>query len=103
MAEYSLEYGMGWYDFSIRKVSETLEPGMYVPCICEGFGFVAIAKDLKGNIGLIWDLPEEPNNFLFADFELNSNNLKADNPVLIDYFQRHNIPYSKVDQIKLEI
>lgn len=35
-------------DFDIDEVLDSLQPGYYKPYICEGFGFIAIGKDEKG-------------------------------------------------------
>lgn len=45
MAEHSKEYDCDFADFSIKEIFENLEEDHYKPEICEGFGFVAIAKD----------------------------------------------------------
>lgn len=37
-------------DFDILEVASGLAPEHYTPIICEGFGFVAIAKDENDNI-----------------------------------------------------
>lgn len=37
-------------DFDILDVAEALPSEHYTPIICEGFGFIAIAKDAAGNI-----------------------------------------------------
>ena len=37
-------------DFDILEVAQTLEPDHYATYICEGYGFIAIAKDEHGNI-----------------------------------------------------
>jgi hypothetical protein len=46
------------YDFDILEEANKLEPNSYVSMICEGFGFVAIAKDETGEVLLAlkdWD------------------------------------------------
>ena len=40
------------YDFDILEIAETLPPNHYTSIICEGYGFIAIAKDGKGDIML---------------------------------------------------
>jgi len=45
-------------DFDILEEADKLEPNSYIPMICEGFGFSAIAKDGTGEILLAvrdWD------------------------------------------------
>jgi len=57
MAEFSKQWAekndpeMPW-DFDILEIADTLEPNYYYPYICEGFGFIAIAKDGNGDIVL---------------------------------------------------
>lgn len=36
-------------DFDIDELAEQLENNHYFPYICEGFGFIAIGKDMVGN------------------------------------------------------
>lgn len=38
------------HDFDILEIAEELENGEYTEIICEGFGFLAIAKDEAGEI-----------------------------------------------------
>lgn len=40
------------FDFDIEEVANTLEPNHYTPIICEGFGFIAIGKDVNNNVML---------------------------------------------------
>ena len=55
MAEFSKQWAekqdpeFPW-DFDITEIIETLEPNHYISIICEGYGFVAIAKDKDQNI-----------------------------------------------------
>jgi len=37
-------------DFDIIEVAAELQPEHYASVICEGFGFIAIGKDVLGNI-----------------------------------------------------
>jgi hypothetical protein len=53
MAEYSKQYCDIWdprmhWDFDIEVLAKDLVNGNYYPIICEGFGFLAIAKDDEG-------------------------------------------------------
>jgi hypothetical protein len=53
MAEFSKQYcemnNMGFEgDFDILEEFDTLSIGYYKSIICEGFGFVALAKDVNG-------------------------------------------------------
>ncbi len=43
-------------DIDVRKIAETLEPGTYVPVLCEGCGMNAVGKDENGQV--IVHLPE---------------------------------------------
>jgi hypothetical protein len=63
MAEFSKQWceinypGMSG-DFDILEEANKLNPNNYIPMICEGYGFVAIAKDETGEILLAlkdWD------------------------------------------------
>jgi len=38
------------HDFDILEVANSLEPNHYIPYICEGYGFIAIAKSENGEI-----------------------------------------------------
>lgn len=40
------------HDFDIEDIVKKLEPGYYRSEICEGFGFIAIAKEETGDISL---------------------------------------------------
>ena len=57
MAEFSKQWAekndpeMPW-DFDILEIADTLEPNYYSSYICEGYGFIAIAKDGNGDIML---------------------------------------------------
>lgn len=48
MADYSTEFDDAIGDFSIKEEFANLEPGNYVPCMCEGFGFSYLKKDIDG-------------------------------------------------------
>ena len=54
MAEFSKQYvesysqDMNW-DFDLEKEFTNISGGEYLPMICEGFGFVAISKQLDGS------------------------------------------------------
>jgi hypothetical protein len=56
MAEFSKQYcelHMPEFlpgDFDICEIANGMDPNYYVSHICEGFGFVAIAKNDKGDI-----------------------------------------------------
>ena len=39
-------------DFDINEIADKLEPGYVLGAICEGFGFIAIGKDLDGEVML---------------------------------------------------
>lgn len=57
MAEFSKQWAekndpeMPW-DFDILEIADELEPNHYSSYICEGYGFIAIAKDGNGDIML---------------------------------------------------
>jgi hypothetical protein len=55
MAEFSKQYCENHdpefpHDFDILEIAEGLENEFYTPIICEGYGFLAIGKDEKGEI-----------------------------------------------------
>lgn len=60
MAEFSKQYiqnfesELGKWDFDIEEIANGLEPEFYTPIICEGLGFVAIGKDIKGGVILAY-------------------------------------------------
>ena len=37
-------------DFDVLEIANTLNAGYYIPQICEGYGFIGIAKDDSSNI-----------------------------------------------------
>jgi hypothetical protein len=55
MAEFSKQYIQNYmpefekWDFDIDEEFDNLQPGEYIPLICEGFGFVGIEKQLDGS------------------------------------------------------
>lgn len=69
MAEFSKEYcierNMGFEgDFSIKEIFENLEKDDYIGIICEGYGFMAIARNKENqcllayrddDFDIIWD------------------------------------------------
>jgi hypothetical protein len=46
-------------DFDILAEAEKLPVDHYIPHICEGYGFIAIGKDLDGNINLAFHVYEK--------------------------------------------
>lgn len=65
MAEFSKQWveqndpeGIKW-DFDILEIAESLQNEHYTSMICEGFGFIAIAKDEYGCIHLAFRNEEE--------------------------------------------
>lgn len=49
MANYSKEFNEELGDFSILDEFDRLEPNQKVNTMCEGFGFVALSKNLNGD------------------------------------------------------
>lgn len=55
MAEFSKQYcenqehDFAW-DFDILEISKNILAEHYVPCICEGYGFIAIGKNESDEI-----------------------------------------------------
>lgn len=68
MAEFSKQYietpnsEFDIWDFDILEIAETLEPEHYTPIICEGFGFIAIGKNEKGEIILAYPKGFDPDS-----------------------------------------
>ena len=57
MAEFSKQWAEKHdpefgYDFDILEIADNLEPNHYISIICEGYGFIAIAKDGNGDLML---------------------------------------------------
>ncbi len=58
MAEFSKQWVLKqdpqstMWDFDILEIANSLSNEYYTPQICEGFGFIAIAKDEYGGINL---------------------------------------------------
>ena len=60
MADFSKQYcktnNMGFEgDFDILEEASKIENNHYMPLICEGYGFISIAKDEYGEIHLGFD------------------------------------------------
>ena len=55
MADFSKQYHdlglIDWYDFDLMDEFNRCKDGYYVPCICEGFGSIAVMND-KGTLKL---------------------------------------------------
>jgi hypothetical protein len=90
MAEFSKQYCEIWdhdfpHDFDVYEIAKELEAGNYQSIICEGFGFVAIAKDKNEQIlvafqddeedELIW---QEFDSFMSSQYTLLEEHLKID-------------------------
>lgn len=72
MAEFSKQYCDVWdhgfpYDFDVYEIAKNIDSGNYYPIICEGFGFVAIAKDKNEQI-LVGFQDDEENRIVWQDF-----------------------------------
>ena len=66
MASYSKQYvdqnNFGIEpDFDILEEANNIQNGYYLPLICEGFGFLAVAKDENGEILLAFQEKETDN------------------------------------------
>lgn len=81
MAEFSKEYCQIQdpefpYNFSVEEIAKDLYKGNYYPIICEGFGFVAIAKDINEQILLAFKGEEDIlvwqdfDNFMSGQFKM---------------------------------
>ena len=46
------------YDFDIEEIADELDPGYMNNAICEGFGFIAIAKDDDNRILLAFPVED---------------------------------------------
>lgn len=73
MADYSKQWveqndpgGMNW-DFDILEIASNLKPEHYTSIICEGYGFIAIAKDEHGAIHLALR-NEEEGGIIWVDY-----------------------------------
>ena len=65
MADYSKQWvdtatkgDLPW-SFDILDEASRIEPGYYLPIICEGYGFIAISKDNHGEIFLAFEDVED--------------------------------------------
>ena len=72
MAEFSKQYCEVWdhgfpYDFDVFEIAKDLVKGNYYPIICEGFGFVAIAKDRNEQILVAFQ--DEEDRIVWQDFD----------------------------------
>ena len=73
MAEFSKQYCDVWdrgfpHDFDVFEIAKDLVKGNYYPIICEGFGFIAIAKDRNEQI-LVAFQDDEQNRLVWQDFD----------------------------------
>jgi len=94
MAEFSKQYCDVWdrgfpHDFDVFEIAKDLIKGNYYPIICEGFGFVAIAKDRNEQIlaafqgeedTLVW---QDFDNFMTSQYKLleEETKMEQDNKV----------------------
>lgn len=74
MADFSKQYcenvGMEFPgDFDILEVAERITPGYYLPLICEGYGFIAISKELNGKITLAFPSEGECDEVHWENYE----------------------------------
>jgi hypothetical protein len=79
MAEFSKQYcemnNMGFEgDFDILEEFDTLSIGYYKSMICEGFGFVALAKDVDGRC--LVGLREDDSTVLWESYDIFINKQK---------------------------
>jgi hypothetical protein len=56
------------WDFDILEEANNLQPEHYLPIICEGYGFIAIAKDEYGGIHLGFEDKEGTDNVNWVDY-----------------------------------
>ena len=89
MAEFSKQYCDVWdrgfpHDFDVFEIAKDLIKGNYYPIICEGFGFVAIAKDRNEQIlvafqgeedTLVW---QDFDNFMSSQYKLLEQEIKME-------------------------
>lgn len=72
MAEFSKQWVLKqdpeatMWDFDILEEANNLEPEHYIPVICEGYGFIAIAKDEYGGIHL--GFKDDQDNVNWVDY-----------------------------------
>ena len=86
MAEFSKQWisineGIdGSWDFDIDEIASTIKNDHYTPCVCEGFGFVAIGKNDIGETILA-----------YRNWETNSDEIKWKhlNDVINEEIDRH--------------
>lgn len=78
MAEFSLEYGFSFHDFSIKDIYDSLDDGFFVNQICEGFGFLGICK--KNNQCFVLIVEKNKNVWYKFDFEENKINFNETIP-----------------------
>jgi hypothetical protein len=72
----SVEMGFPEPDIDVYKIWESLEPGFFESCICEGCGIIGIARSENNELFVI--LLDENNDSVFLDYE-NYNGLKIGN------------------------
>lgn len=73
MAEYSKESNFDWHDFSIKEEFDKLSAGNYIGQICEGMGFLAIAKTDEGVCELAFPDPDDFNSITWKEFDFETN------------------------------
>lgn len=82
MAEFCKEYGFDFVDFSIKDVFDNLEEGTYIGQICEGMGFLAIAKQ-DGECLLAFSSPINSEFIVWYKFDFILNKVLKDHEVFI--------------------
>ena len=70
------ELGFGIPDIDVYEIHESLEPGFFESCLCEGCGMLGVAKSEHGELFVIHD--DDEGNSTFSDYE-NYKGLKKDN------------------------
>jgi len=78
MADYSKEYtGVEFEDFSIKEIFNALAPDTYIPQICEGFGFLAIARSAEGVCQVAVPDPKDFEKVDWKEFDFATNTIKV--------------------------
>jgi hypothetical protein len=63
------EMGFPEPDLDVFKIKETLEKGFYTSCICEGCGFLGIARGENDETLVIFEDKGKEGGYKFVDYD----------------------------------
>ncbi len=73
------EMGFPKPDLDVYTIKERLQKGFYASYICEGCGFLGIARGLNDETLVIFEDKNEPSGFKFVDYDSDHLGINTDN------------------------